>query len=160
MNDSLMCKFCNQRRLSITWENQLLCLCHLWKYKTKKLVTGLAAMICISTVKIRARPWGGIYKQMIWLRFGKVSVRLFCREYKRKRGTDSTSVATLSRDPGKDLMNPHLKHLRNFSLGFTILLKFWYLYQAIPFSISTESLFDLLGEVVHLLSNIEVLYPL
>lgn len=83
MNDSLMCKFCNQRRLSITWENQLLCLCHLWKYKTKKLVTGLAAMICISTVKIRARPWGGIYKQMIWLRFGKVSVRLFCREYKR-----------------------------------------------------------------------------
>ena len=57
-------------------------------------------------------------------------------------------------------MHPHLKHLRNFSLGFTILLKFWYLHQAIPFSISIESLFDLLGEVVHLLSNIEVLYPL
>ena len=57
-------------------------------------------------------------------------------------------------------LNPHLKHLRNFSLGFTILLKCWYLHQAIPFSTSTESLFDLLGEVVHLLSNIEVLYPL
>ena len=76
-------------------------------------------MICISTVKIRARPWGGIYKQMIWLRFGKVSVRLFCREYKRKRGTDSTSVATLSRDPGKDLIKT--VPVRFFAQPLTIL---------------------------------------
>ena len=103
MNESLMCKFCNQRRLSITWANQLLCLCHLWKYKTKKLVTGLAAMICISTVKIRARPWGGIYKQMNWTGYFKSLEAQFWT--KLTKLTESLICARMSDSLRQTLLN-------------------------------------------------------